>query len=48
MTPGGKDESAVPEAKRLGEEVEVSKRIELLIETTTFVVFSYIAQVTHL
>lgn len=46
MTPGSKDESNVPPEKRLGEEVEVARRVELLIEATTFVVFSYIAQVS--
>lgn len=45
MTPGSKDESQVPEAHRLGREVETKERVELLINTTTFVVFSYIAQV---
>ena len=45
LTPGSKDESLVPEAKRLGEEVELEKRVELLIETTAYTVFSYVAQV---
>lgn len=42
---GSKDESKVAESKRLGEEVEVKKRVELLIEFTSFTVFSYVAQV---
>ena len=46
MTPGGKDESRVPENKRLGREVDTKERVEQLIETTTFVVFSYVAQVS--
>jgi len=37
MTPGGRDESRVPENERLNEEVELEKRVELLIETTCFV-----------
>lgn len=45
MTPGGKDESKVPESKRLEREVDTKERVELLIDTTTFVVFSYVAQV---
>lgn len=45
MTPGAKDESHVPEEQRLGREVDTKERVELLINTTTFVVFSYVAQV---
>ena len=47
MTPGGKDESRVPEHKRLGREVDTKERVDQLIETTTFVVFSYVAQVSY-
>ena len=45
QTPGGKDESAVVEAQRLGEEVDVERRVQLLISFTTQVVFGYVAQV---
>ncbi|CAD7696266.1 unnamed protein product [Ostreobium quekettii] len=44
QTPGSKDESMVPEAKRLGEEVDITKRVELLIESTSYTVFAYVAQ----
>ncbi|DBB00312.1 TPA: Dynein beta chain, flagellar outer arm [Trebouxia sp. C0004] len=44
QTPGGKDESAVVEAQRLGEEVDVERRVQLLICFTTQVVFGYVAQ----
>ncbi|KAL6747291.1 flagellar outer dynein arm heavy chain beta [Haematococcus lacustris] len=44
VCPGGKDESKVPEAERLGMEVELDKRCEMLIESTCFTVFSYVAQ----
>ena len=44
MTPGSKDESMVPEALRLAEEVDVERRVQLLINHTTQVVFQYIAQ----
>jgi len=44
LTAGGKDESKVPENERLGEEVPLEKRVELLIETTCFTSFSYVAQ----
>ncbi|KAA6419077.1 MAG: flagellar outer dynein arm heavy chain beta [Trebouxia sp. A1-2] len=44
QTPGGKDESAVVEAQRLGEEVDVERRVQLLISFTTQVVFGYVAQ----
>jgi dynein heavy chain len=46
MTPGGKDESAVPPAERLGEEVDLERRVELLVETTCYVMFNYVAQVS--
>jgi hypothetical protein len=46
QTPGGKDESAVVEAQRLGEEVDVERRVQLLISFTTQVVFGYVAQVS--
>jgi dynein heavy chain len=45
MTPGGKDESAVPPAERLGQEVDLERRVELLVETTCYVLFNYVAQV---
>lgn len=45
QTPGSKDESAVVEAQRLGEEVDVERRVQLLISFTTQVVFGYVAQV---
>jgi dynein heavy chain len=44
VCPGGKDESAVPEAERLGQEVELDKRVELLVESTCYTVFAYVAQ----
>ncbi len=44
MTPGGTDESLVPAAQRLGQAVDIAKRVELLVETTCFTVFSYVAQ----
>lgn len=44
QTPGGRDESAVPEAQKLGEEVDLEKRVELLIATTTITVFRYVSQ----
>jgi hypothetical protein len=34
----------VAEADRLNMEVEVDKRVELLIESTCYVVFAYVAQ----
>lgn len=45
QTPGSKDESQVAESQRLGEEVDVERRVQLLISFTTQVVFGYIAQV---
>ena len=45
QTPGSKDESLVAESQRLGEEVDVERRVQLLISFTTQVVFGYIAQV---
>jgi hypothetical protein len=44
-TPGGKDEAAVPPAERLGQEVDLERRVELLVETTCYVLFNYVAQV---
>ncbi|PNW78281.1 hypothetical protein CHLRE_09g403800v5 [Chlamydomonas reinhardtii] len=44
MTPGGKDESKVPLAERLNQEVDLDKRVELLVETTCFVLIGYVAQ----
>lgn len=45
QTPGSKDESLVAESQRLGEEVDVERRVQLLISFTTQVVFGYVAQV---
>ena len=45
QTPGSKDESLVVESQRLGEEVDVERRVQLLISFTTQVVFGYVAQV---
>ena len=45
QTPGSKDESQVVESQRLGEEVDVERRVQLLISFTTQVVFGYVAQV---
>jgi len=44
VTAGGKDESKVAEKERIGEEVPIEKRVELLIETTCYTSFSYVAQ----
>lgn len=46
QTPGSKDESAVVESQRLDEEVDVERRVLLLISFTTQAVFSYVAQVS--
>ena len=43
LTPGGKDESLVPEAERLGEEVPLEERVKLLTEHMSFVIFSYVS-----
>lgn len=48
QTPGSKDESLVAESQRLGEEVDVERRVQLLISFTTQVVFGYVAQVNGL
>ena len=45
VTPGGPDESKVVEADRLGEEVPLEQRVKLLIDTTSYESFAYIAQV---
>ena len=45
QTPGSKDESQVVESQRLGEEVDVDRRVQLLISFTTQAVFGYVAQV---
>ena len=42
LTPGGPDESRVPEPQRMGE-VSLERRVELLVKHTSFIVFSYIA-----
>ena len=43
VTPGGADQSAVPESKRVAEAVPVAKRVEALIETVSETVFGYVA-----
>ena len=43
VTPGGTDQSKVPEGKRLPDALPVDKRVEALIETTSETVFGYIA-----
>lgn len=45
VTPGGRDESLVPDEYKKGQEVEIQERIDLLVDTTTSTIFSYIAQV---
>ncbi len=45
VTPGGPDESLVPEDSRMGEEVPLERRVELLVETTAYTAFAYVAQV---
>jgi hypothetical protein len=45
VTPGGRDESLVPADQRWGKEVELPKRISLLTQTASVVVFRYVAQV---
>ncbi len=42
VRPGGP--AQVPPAERLNQEVEVDQRVALLVETTCFVLFSYVAQ----
>ena len=44
ITPGGVDESRVPESRRLGTQVEVTKRVEMLIDETSYTTFAYISQ----
>ena len=44
--PGGKTEDAVPAAERLGEEVDLERRVQLLVDTTCLVLFNYVAQVS--
>ena len=45
QAPGGRDESAVPEDRRLGQEVEVPERVRLLIDSISQQLVSYVAQV---
>lgn len=45
VTPGGKDESKVPVDAKLGEEVDLERRVQLLVETTSYTAFAYVAQV---
>jgi hypothetical protein len=45
VTPGGKDESKVPVDALLGEEVDLERRVQLLVETTSYTAFAYVAQV---
>jgi dynein heavy chain, axonemal len=44
VTPGGHDESKVPDACRLEEEVPLEQRVKLLIATTSYETFQYVAQ----
>ncbi|KAL4450636.1 hypothetical protein ABPG77_000992 [Micractinium sp. CCAP 211/92] len=43
-TPGGQDESRVPDDKRLGGEVEVLNRVRLLVFNVTLQLFQYVSQ----
>jgi len=43
VTPGGSDQTKVPENKRLSDALPVDKRVEALIETTSETVFGYVA-----
>ena len=45
VTPGGKDESMVPPDQRLEEAVDLDRRVALLVETTSYTTFAYVAQV---
>jgi dynein heavy chain len=45
VTPGGKDEGMVPPDQRLEEAVDLDRRVALLVETTSYVTFAYVAQV---
>jgi hypothetical protein len=45
LTPGGKSEELVPPAERLGEEVDLERRVQLLVDTTCVVLFNFVAQV---
>lgn len=45
QTPGGHDESAVPAHLRAGRIVDTTVRIASLVQTTSSVVFGYVAQV---
>jgi dynein heavy chain len=42
-TPGGTSEDLVPKEKRMERVVDVTERVKLLIENTTFMAFSYVA-----
>lgn len=44
VTPGGPDQSKVPEDQRLEEEVPLEARVKLLIDTTSYEIFQYVAQ----
>jgi hypothetical protein len=44
VTPGGADESKVHPSKRLEEEVPLEQRVKLLIDTTSYEIFQYVAQ----
>ena len=44
QTPGGRDESRVQEDQRMGLELELTERIQLLIDTTTHQLFCYVSQ----
>lgn len=44
VTPGGPDQSRVPEAERTEEPVALEARVRLLIDTASYEVFKYVAQ----
>ena len=44
VTPGGRDESLVPNDARWGKEMDLPMRIKALTQTTSIVIFRYIAQ----
>jgi len=44
VTPGGEDESKVPEEKKLNKKEPLEKRVELLIQTTSITLYQYVNQ----
>jgi dynein heavy chain len=44
VTPGGEDESKVPEDKKLNKKEPLEKRVELLIQTTSITLYQYVNQ----